>query len=207
MNGEIGSGTAAGLFDFLDFLVKKGYATQGSVSPLVTASRKILSTVEGEAFESVDVRNLDVDEYVSRFSNQTLGEYNGASLRAYGQRFRRALDWYKSYLADPNWKPEQRSIARLAPKGKSKRTDKPQSKRVGQGVKRDPEVAAAADQSADSQMITYPFPLKSGRIAQLVLPTNLDGEDADRLTQFVRALVLKVPAQLGSGDMSSSQGD
>jgi hypothetical protein len=53
--------------------------------------------------------------------------------------------------------------------------------------------------SPSSSLIAYPFPLKSGQMAQLNLPTQLDREDADRLTHFIRALVLEQPAQLDPG--------
>jgi hypothetical protein len=46
----------------------------------------------------------------------------------------------------------------------------------------------------------YPFPLKSGQMAHLHLPSPLHKEDADRLTQFLRALVFEQPQQLSPGE-------
>ena len=36
----------------------------------------------------------------------------------------------------------------------------------------------------------YPFPCSNGRVALLYLPVRMEQEDADRLAEFVKALVL-----------------
>jgi hypothetical protein len=194
---DIGSGNARGLMDFMDFMVAKGYGRAGAIDPWKSAAKQVFSTVEGEGFEEADVRSFDIDEYLSRFENMSLGKYSAQSLRAYRGRFRKAVEAYRSYLADPNWKPTLRRSARsTADNDSAKEPSKHASKKQ-------PETSpkAPAAPPIPGSLIAYPFPLKSGQMAQLHLPTQgLDREDADRLTHFIRALVFEQPAQLNSGE-------
>lgn len=196
---DIASGNAKGLLAFLDFMIDKGYASAGSVNPWKSAAKQVFSTVEGDDFEGLDVRNFDIDEYVERFQNRSIGKYSAESLRAYRQRFRKAVEAYRAYLADPNWRP---APAR-APRPKNLNGDT--AKRGGRG-KRDAQASseeppALSPPSPSATLIAYPFPLRSGQMAQLHLPSQgLDREDADRLTHFLRALVFDQPAQLNAGD-------
>jgi hypothetical protein len=48
-------------------------------------------------------------------------------------------------------------------------------------------------------MISYPFPLESGEVANLRLPKRLERRDAARLTTFINALTFDAQKQLGTG--------
>lgn len=37
----------------------------------------------------------------------------------------------------------------------------------------------------------YPFPLANGQVAELMLPVRMEREDADRLAEFVKTLVIE----------------
>lgn len=176
---------------FMDFMVAKGYSSAGSISPWKSAAKQVFSTVEGEDFAQADARSFDIGEYMTRFENMSLGKYSSESLRAYRSRFRRAVEAYRSYLADPNWRPETPRAARSngdASKAATRRTSSASRESV-----------PAPMPSPSSSLIAYPFPLKSGQMAQLNLPTQLHREDADRLTHFIRALVVEQPFQLNPG--------
>jgi hypothetical protein len=184
---------------FMDFMVQKGYGTSGSISLLKSAAKQVFSVVEGEDFGGLDVRSFDIDDYLARFVNRSMGRYSADSLAAYRSRFRRAVESYRSYLADPNWKPAARSTnARgttapgAATNSKSSKSKKP--------VRSDQEVVPEALGQGLASVVTYPFPLKSGQMAQLHLPTRLDRTDAERLTAFIRALVFDQSRQLPPGD-------
>lgn len=199
---DIARGNAAGLMAFMDFMIDKGYATAGAINPLKTAAKQVLSTVEGDSFEELDIRTLDTDEYMSRFANRSMGKYSSDSLRAYQQRFRRAVELYRSYLADPNWRPTNNRTRRP-----QKGTEEPQKKNQAEnqsGIHRTPEVAAGP--SPPSNLIAYPFPLRNGHMAQLHLPSHgLDRNDAERLTHFIQALVFDEPSDLtNSGESETS---
>ncbi|HMI80963.1 MAG TPA: hypothetical protein VK480_04180 [Solirubrobacterales bacterium] len=178
-------------------MIDKGYAPAGSITPWKSAAKQVFSTVEGDEFEGADVRTFDIDEYMSRFENRSIGKYSHESLRAYRQRFRKAVEAYRAYLADPNWRPP------------AKRTPRPKRAEAGTAATKRPKASppsAQTDQTkpappSSGTLIAYPFPLKNGQMAQLHLPTQgLDRADAERLTHFIRALVFDQPAQLPAGE-------
>lgn len=191
---DIAGGNAGGLLAFMDFMIDKGYGSAGAISPWKSAAKQVFSTVEGDDFENVDVRSLDIDEYMDRFQNRTIGKYSAESLRAYRQRFRKAVEAYRAYLADPNWRPSLKRTAR------PKKGNADSSKRSKATTTPAPDQAPTTPSAPAASLIAYPFPLKSGQMAQLHLPAQgLDREDADRLTHFLRALVFDQPAQIGPG--------
>jgi hypothetical protein len=102
----IGSGTAAGLLAFCDDLLERDHASCGVVHPWKYAVGQVLSRVEGEDFEAIDVRSLDVDECMRRFASAPRDPQEPDRLYAYHDRFPHAVEAYRGYLADPNgWRP------------------------------------------------------------------------------------------------------
>ena len=101
-----------------------------------------------------------------------------------------------------NWRPTLRASGRAA-KGNGI-TEKPTRTRVRTEAK-PPSEQTANVPAATSSLIAYPFPLKSGQIAQLHLPTQLEHEDAERLIQFVRALVFDQPRQLAASEPDAAK--
>ena len=64
-----------------------------------------------------------------------------------------------------------------------------------------PEVSASESEDVTvvvSSMISFPFPLESGEVANLRLPKRLERRDASRLTAFINALTVdgEPPKQL-----------
>ncbi|HMJ36172.1 MAG TPA: hypothetical protein VK501_19890 [Baekduia sp.] len=190
---DIATGTATGLMAFMDFMIAKGYGTAGSINPWKSAAKNVFTVVEGDEFGELDVRTFDVDEYLGRFENRAMGKYTADSLAAYRSRFRKAIDAYRSYLADPNWRPAVKASARRPV------TENGSKSKVPRGSEAASDPSPAPLPPASPALIAYPFPLKSGQLAQLHLPTQLDRDDADRLTNFIRALVFDQPRQLPSG--------
>lgn len=188
------SGTASGMLAFLDHLIDKRRASAGTVKPLRSASRKILTTLEGENWESLDVRSLDVDDSLERFANKTVGTYTAESLRAYDSRFRRAVEWYRAFLDKPGWTPPATSSRTPSGTGRGPSATN-QPRKAGDGDQaEDPserEEAARSDPPARTRsLLTFPFPLRSGEIAYLQLPAQLARPDAARLSAFLDSLVL-----------------
>lgn len=195
---DIASGNVGGLLAFMDFMVVKGYGSAAAINPWKSAARQVFSVVEGDGFESADARNFDIDEYFGRFENRSIGKYSTESLRAYRGRFRKAVEAYRAYLTDPNWKPSMRRTARSPRDSSSKK--KTMTRKAARPTPQPVSEAPAAPPA--SSLMTYPFPLKSGQMAQLHLPTQLERDDAERLTDFIRALVFEQPRQLKGGDGS-----
>ena len=62
----IGTGTAGGLLAFCDLILEQDHASCGVVHPWKYAVKQVLRRVDGDDFEAIDVRTLDVDEYMQR---------------------------------------------------------------------------------------------------------------------------------------------
>jgi hypothetical protein len=197
-NGSnLGSGTVAGLMAFLDWVIKKNYGTPAAITPLKSASKQIFETVEdGGDYDQLDVRELDREEYLSRFqvANQATGRIRPESVRAYRNRFNRALDLYHDYLTTGGT-PKLRSRSNAAVRIRTEKQERhaPVTTSHQQG----PQESPATDISG--AMISYPFPLESGEVANLRLPKRLESRDAARLTAFINALIFEPQKQLGAG--------
>lgn len=204
-DNKIGSGQAGGVIEYLDSLVSKGRATTGAVAPLKTAFSKVLETVDGESWEEVDVRSLDIDDYLTRFQNLTLGKYNEASYRAYRLRTQKAAEWYKNFLTQPGWTPTfgkqtKKASDKKHTATKTRTSSAVESKEARQPAENSPAQAAeAGDRTHQNELrsshtnglIAYPFPLSDGKLATLYLPTALKSVDAQRLSAYLQALVFE----------------
>lgn len=190
---NIGSGTVAGLLAFLDWVVKKNYATPAAITPLKSAAKQVFETVEDGQADDVDVRSLDIEDYFSRFqvAMAATGRITPDSVRAYRARFNRALAMYEEYLTT-------NQIPRLKTRGSGKR---PKAKPTTPSA---PSATATTASEVDepavpaSSMISFPFPLENGEVANLRLPKRLERRDAVRLTTFINALTIdgEPPRQL-----------
>lgn len=105
----IGTGTAGGLLAFCDDLLERDHALCGVVHPWKYAVRQVLTHLEGEDFQAIDVRSLDVDEAMRRFASAPRDPHEPDRLYAYHERFPKAVEAYRRYLADPadpaGWRP------------------------------------------------------------------------------------------------------
>lgn len=195
----VASGTAAGLLEFVDWLVDKGYATRQAVNPWKSAARQVFRTVEGEEYENVDISEIDPDEYMDRFDKLAGAQYKVESLASYRSRFRKAIDAYSGYLSDKSL-----PSFRASPTPKRSPRSKPKVERSAAANR---SAASARPTASDRAMempgvglIEYPFPLESGEVARLRLPARLGRQDAERLAAFVRTLVFEVGEKLPTHD-------
>ncbi len=190
--GDIRSGTLSGFNAFCDWAIGKGVMTGAAVEPLRSATKQILTTVEPANHESVDLRTIDPDDYMGRFENLAGSRYSPDSLQAYRRRFSRGLELYRQYLdtGAANFKPPAgrapRRRATVPPGGGSGRAATPVADNTGQP----PQLVEG--------LIDYPFPLRSGTMAHLYLPKQLEKEDAERMAAYLRALVLEPQRQIAA---------
>jgi hypothetical protein len=193
----IRSGNVAGLLAFLDFLVDKGYAPRGSMPPIKAACRTVFSRMQGEeTYEALDVRGLELDDYLDRFETLVTGDYKTESIASYRARVKRGLNAYLSFLDTGNVSAFRASTRASRPK-----TPKVTAPTVQNG-NGNGNGNGHAEHSEAASLIDYPFPLRNGQIAHLRLPTKLDKIDADRVGAFVQTLVfdpqLAIPAETGA---------
>jgi hypothetical protein len=186
---QINNKTAAGLFEFCDFMVEKDYATTAATDPWKTAARKILGTVFGEEeYEGIDLSALDFDDVIQRFETKTRGDYKHESVLAYGRRLKNAVDAYMEYV-NTGKPPRVRRASTSAKAEAKKSTSTANSAKQAQQQQQQPEPAMG-------ELIKFPFPLKTGEMAQLQLPRRIQKDDADRLTAFLRTLQVEPQREL-----------
>jgi hypothetical protein len=195
MSEQIGTGSAEGLYEFCDWLVKKGLMTTTAVEPLRSATKQIITTVDSEDPSSVNVgdASFDVNSYMDRFITVAGSKYAPDSLNAYKRRFTRAVELYRQYLEQgaANFKAPAVRVTRKRP------TKENGGNGSGHAASTPPPAAPAAP-PAPAGMIQYPFPLASGEVAQLTLPPRLEKEDAERMMRFVQALVFEPQRQIAA---------
>lgn len=185
---SMGDGKAINVVEYLDNLIEKGKATTGAIRPLKISFSKVMQVIEGDSWESADVKAIDVDDYMSRFGILTMGKYASDSLITYKSRFNKAVTWYLHFLDKPGWTPEvQRrnrtpkvaTMSKLISKVNQTRTHHIESTTI-------PEAQALSTKDR----IVYPYPLVSGEIVQFSLPMRLSKEDARRIGLFIESIAM-----------------
>jgi hypothetical protein len=174
---DIASKTVGGTLAFLDWMADKGYATPAQTDPWKTAINKVLVTVEGDGYESLDWSMLDLDEEITRFQKLAGSAYKAESIVAYGRRMRNAFEAHAHYL-ETGRPPASRPAAK-----RQKAAEK------AAGVKA-PVVPIGKNQAQveHQEMVTFPYPLGDGRMISMTLPPRLKADDVNRITTFIRTL-------------------
>lgn len=170
------------LVEHWTWVAQKGLMNANTARSLRAACAQVLGVLD--EWESIDIRELDIEGVLTRFVNLRKKDFKPDSLESYKQRFRQALRLYLSYLADPGgWRPQGRG------QGSSEKTTKParpsprSSPSAALGIAIDDEVDRVG-------FISYPFPLREGTIARLFLPPNLTVAEVRRLTAYMMTLAI-----------------
>ncbi|MGH7218020.1 MAG: hypothetical protein ACREGE_01040 [Candidatus Microsaccharimonas sp.] len=190
----MGNGTAKGALEYLQNLEAKGKASSGAIAPLKIAVSKVLQVVDGDDWENTDIRKVDIEDYMSRFANLTMGKYASESLTAYKSRLTRALSWYLQFLEKPGWTPD---VNRRAVGVKSSKKNTPIRKaKPAEHTATSAQVPALPDQSSDAGFgkiagrIIYPYPLSDGQLIHISLPVRLSRTDAKRIGTFIESIAI-----------------
>jgi hypothetical protein len=169
---------------------EKGDMNKNTAAAMKAACVQVLSALDH--WEQIDIRELDVEEALRRFQNLRAKKFKQKTLDAYARRFTQAVASYLAYVKDPRaWKPHGRE-----------RTARP--RRVAGHVEtvdnviRDNEGARAA-RPPEGSLVEYPFPLRDGLTARLMLPRDLKSVEVKRLTAFMATLAVDFePAASGA---------
>lgn len=189
---SIGSGTVAGALQYLEFLSTKGHVKPGAIAALKTGFSKVMKTVGDEGWESVEIRTIDLDSYMSRFANMTQGKYNSNSLADYRSRVKKVVGWYLEFLSKPGWTPDVKERNRKSSKSIS--NDQPGERAEVSGK---PTESKNSDENptttltSKTNLVAFPFPLSDGTLATLYLPPSVTPNDARRMSRFVETLVIE----------------
>lgn len=189
MAGGLMDGTGDGLLTFLVWAAEKGLLNSTTASAHRSAVGQVLA-VESDDFGTIDIRTLDTDELLTRFARKNGAKYSPGSLATYEGRFRRAVEMYRDYLSNPSgFKPgikgRERTRARSVPPEK---VSEPSAEKA---------VAPSVELTAPANLMTFPFPLRSGGTAYFQLPRHLSRYDVDRMIKFLQSLAMDPP---GDGD-------
>ncbi len=196
-------GTGGGLVEFLNYTSEKGMVNSNTVGALRAASREVLSAVEPEGWEAVDLRTIDIEDFGTRFERLRAGKLKPESLGVYKSRFRSALHMYFKFLENPSgwrYKPER-------PAGVRK---KPAAILVPAEGAPGGEVQPSDARGRRASTIDYPFPLRPGMVVTLKLPVDLTRPEAKRLAGFIDSLALDatmaLPAHVTSTTTTETNG-
>lgn len=187
---SMGDGKAKNVIEYLDNLVDKGKATRGAISPLKITFIKVLQTIDGDNWEETSVRAINVEDYMERFSNLTMGKYATDSLTVYKSRLNKVVAWYKQFLDSPGWTPDVQKRNRTTKiKADSNMTaDLITSKR--------PLAASLANSDLQSSIanaanrVLYPYPLINGQLIHISLPLKFSKQDAKRIAAFIESIAI-----------------
>src|SRR5260370_29602790 len=180
-------GTGLAFVRHWDWVAEKGLMAPASARAIRAAVSQILKIDDN--WESVDVRNIDVEALFARFRN--LSKIAPGSLAAYESRFRSGLQSYLAYLDNPtSYQPKTRKVAprddKATPKSKNKPTaDLP---RAILGSTIPPPMTGTS-----TKLVVYPFPVRPDVFAELKLPADLTVDEALRLSSFLKAVALSEP--------------
>lgn len=187
-NNHQTSPTGAGLIQFLDFAIRKGYLKTATGAALKTASKEVLLATEGEGWEQVDVTALDTEDVTRRFETLRAMKFSTDSLNTYKSRFLKAVQMFIAFQANPGaWRPDvkQRSRTTRVAADTNGVVDSPTAPPTSSASL---PVERAAPPHHGPNVITYPFPIRDGVLASLQLPSDLTMREAKRLGAFIESL-------------------
>lgn len=192
------------LVEFWNWAAQRGEIGGHTARALRSACKEVLTTVEPDSWETVDLRALDVDNFCQRFVRLKAGSnFKPDSLAAYQQRFRRALGSYLEYLETPDkWQYASESPSPTKETGKAKSRSQTAARRS----QPKPRSGGEKVNPNDSQMLTYPFPVRpwSGLVVNITLPADLTRQEAKRLATFVESLAVDNQPALPAGERQAS---
>jgi hypothetical protein len=152
----------------------KGLMNKNTAYGLRAACKQVLEVLDG--WEDVDIKTLDVEQTLTKFQNLKKKDFKPQVLETYKRRFQQAIDSYLKYLEDPgNWKATTRQPKQTT------------NGRKAAPVERD---VPAAGELRSAGMVEYPFPLREGQNARLILPRDLKRSEVKRLAAFMSALTV-----------------
>lgn len=190
----MGDGKSKNVIEYLDNIVEKGKATKGAIDPLKVAFVKVVQTIDGDTWEDTDVRAIDVEDYMARFANLTMGKYASDSLTVYKSRVNKVVNWYIQFLDKPGWTPDIQRRTRGAKSGNNLTSKHSSSKiiRVASAVNETSPQSMPSVANAQNRVL-YPYPLSDGQLIHISLPIRLSSADAKRIGAFVESIAVDDP--------------
>jgi hypothetical protein len=189
--------TGKDLVAFFDFAADKGLMARDWASTLKSAAKVMLSTVESENWESLDIETLDLDAFVLRFERLRMGDLKPDSLNVYGKRLRNAVTAYRDYLKNPStWQYAGRTEGSARAPRRATKVARAESAGSVQPI--------SAGNGSQAGLIQYPYPLRPNMIVSISLPPDLTQKEATRLSAYLHSLAVDEQLAL---PIASEQGE
>ena len=173
------------LDDLLSFLIhasERGLIPAATAQALAVASRNIFAVLTDH--EKTDIRTLNLDKIIKRFTNKRAKEFSPSSLAEYGRRVRKAVELFVAWRNDPTgFTVTTRSTGRVAAlsgvSGASARA-------LGATLSVDPAQTPCGEGNYETTI-----PVRPGQLVTISnLPRDLSKAEAERLVEFVRMLAV-----------------
>ena len=173
--------SVADLLDFLSHAGDRGLMPTATAQALAVAVRNVFSILGEE--EQADIRALDLDATIRRFTNKRAKDFNPASLKEYGRRVRRAVDLYNQWREDPaDFSVKTRSTP-ASKKDRGVQLESSPALRSSVDIDISTPASRGGYQSA--------FPVRPGKVVTLLnIPEDLTTAEAEKLAQFIRMLAV-----------------
>jgi hypothetical protein len=175
-----------GLVDFWTYVIERGLMPANTAGALRGASKEVLSAVESEGWETLELRQIDVEDFNERFARLQASKFKPETLQVYKSRFKNAVSMYTDFLENPSgW----RYKAKKPYKGRSRPAEATRSEN------HKPPVDPAGQDSKDNYelppvlTIDHQYPLRPNLIIKVQLPVDLTKSEASKLSAFVTSLV------------------
>ena len=176
------------LFRFLDIAVTQGLVNQNTAAGWKAACHKVMEDVgPGD-----DIRTVDVQTAVLRYNNRHPGELRPASLKEYKRRVSLVIEEFVRYTEDPTgYKPRNKPIdaAKIGKQQNSKQKQKSEPRNLTSNMRQD-DGGTSPPTPPPQAGLAYSYPLRQNFLAQIVLPRDLNAEEARRLSRFIETLAL-----------------
>lgn len=192
--------------EFWNFAATKGLMNKETAGAWRVACKTVLSTVEPDTWEKVDLLELDVDAFLQRFERLRTGDLKPDSLRVYQSRFRSAVTSYLDYLRNPStW---QYRSAKPGPRADGESGARRSGRQAAKKTKSVDQTAASVESDPlpgqtsvppGVKMLTHNVPLRPDLIIPITLPVNLTKPEVTRLTRFLEAVAFEVQLALPPG--------
>ena len=176
------------LVEHWSWAAKKGLMNKNTAGAMRAAAAQVLGVLDD--WQKVNITELDVDDVLKRFKTLRHADFKPESLETYDQRFRQAVKSYLSYVEDPGrWRFSTRDRAATPSRTATARVKATGHSTDDSGVPQVQVDHAPTSRRTPDLANSYPFPLRPGFTAQLVLPPDLKASEVKRLSTFMSTLV------------------
>lgn len=169
---------------FIVFVRDKGLASKSTSTGWQVAVNKVLDHLsEGE---EQDVRAVDLDAALRRFSNKNPNLLSPKSLNEYRRRVAQVISEFVQWKEDPTaYKPRGATPTRRKESGSTKGTGP--TRATPKGTSSSPSVTPAP-MATNAASLSLVFPLRPDFLVQVTVPRDLKTDEARRLGAFLLTL-------------------